>query len=268
MKKIAVSNIGWDIHDDPEIFKLLRDNGVNGIEIAPTKIWPDWNGATEKSAKAYRSRLREAGFEVPALQAIVYGKPLLQLFDLTVQVDFLEHIKLVSSISAALGAKVLVFGAPKNRKRGQLSMDEAMKRAIDIMHLAGEICMDRGVCIGWEHNPVAYECDFITNVADGRQLIDMIDSEGVKLHLDSGGIHMCGGDIGDVIRSAGEFVHYHASEPMLNWLDYPCVDHKKAGNALQDIEYSEWISIEMRSCEGKLNRLVSSIKHIRETYGR
>ena len=78
MSKLAISNIGWEIGDDPDVIKLLGDSGVGGIEIAPTKIWPEWIGATEKAAKEYRSRLNSEGFEVPALQAIVYGKPELQ----------------------------------------------------------------------------------------------------------------------------------------------------------------------------------------------
>ena len=146
-------------------------------------------------------------------------------------------------------------------------MDEAMKQAIDVMHSVGEICIRRGVCIGWEHNPPEYGCDFITNVAEARMLVDLIDSAGVKLHLDSAGMHMCGEDIGQTIRSAGEFVHYHASEPMLNWLDQTCVDHNAAGKALKEVGYSGWVSIEMRSCEGQLQRLASSIDNVRKAYG-
>ncbi len=199
--KLAVSNIAWDIHDDPDIFSLLRENRVQGIEIALTKVWPDWDGANSSSAKEYRKRLSNEGFEVPALQAILFGKPELQLFIPEAKHELIEHMKYISELGSVLGARVLVFGAPKNRRKGQLSTNEAVNYATEIMREIGAICSEFGVCIGWEHNPIEYGCDFITNVADARAFVDLIDSPGVQLHLDSAGLHMCGGNINEVIPS-------------------------------------------------------------------
>ena len=70
MHKFAVSNIAWTSHDDPAIFALLQKYGVAGIEIAPSKIWPQWIGASQASAAEYRKRLADRGFCVPAMQSI------------------------------------------------------------------------------------------------------------------------------------------------------------------------------------------------------
>ena len=43
--KLAISNIAWDRHDDLTIFEMLRKFGVQGVEIAPTKIWPSSHDA-------------------------------------------------------------------------------------------------------------------------------------------------------------------------------------------------------------------------------
>lgn len=244
--KLAISNIAWDKHDDPEILSLLRENGIKGIEIAPTKVWPEWSNATQASANAYRKQLFNEGFEIPALQAIVYGKPKLQLFNFETKQAFIDHFKFVAELSSALGAKVLVFGAPKNRLRGQLSTSDAIKYAAEVMHTIGEICCEYDVCIGWEHNPVEYGCDFITNAADAKEFVELINSPGIQLHLDSGGIHMCGGNIENTIQTMAPFVHYHISEPMLEPLANGIVDHKTALQTLQKINYTDWISIEMK----------------------
>jgi len=53
---------------------------------------------------------------------------------------FLEHIKRVSELGSGLGAKILVFGSPKNRRRGQLSMSRAMEKASILLLRAEEIC--------------------------------------------------------------------------------------------------------------------------------
>lgn len=247
--KLAISNIAWEIHDDPKTLTTLRENKVLGIEVAPTKVWPEWKGANLKNAQTYKNQLADEGFEIPAMQAILFGKPELQLFDKNTHVSFLDHIKLVSDLAAGLGAKVLVFGSPKNRKRGQLTTATSLDIAAEFFRKAGEICYKNQCCIGIEHNPVEYGCDFITNVADARQLVDRVDHPGFQLHIDAAGLHMCGGEISELIKTSTPFVHYHISEPMLEPITGGVVDHKSAFHALKEINYANWYSIEMKQPE-------------------
>ena len=244
--KLAISNIAWQQHNDTEILSGLRERGVRGIEIAPTKVWPEWQGACTEEAILYGNRMRDAGFELPAMQAILFGQPELQVFDQTSHGKFIDHIKNVADLAQGMGVKVLVFGAPKNRIRGQLQMHDAMVRATDFFRNIAEICHERNCCIGLEHNPVEYGCDFVTNVADAKELVEMVDHPGFQLHLDSAGIHMCGSNMSDVIRNAQEFVHFHISEPMLEPISGGVVDHMSAADTLIEIGYTGWVSIEMK----------------------
>ncbi|WP_455219916.1 sugar phosphate isomerase/epimerase family protein, partial [Kaarinaea lacus] len=219
---------------------------IHGIEIAPTKIWPNWEGASQQNAEIYKKQMADQGFQIPAMQAILFGKPELQLFDNDTHQSFLEHIRLVSDLAAGFGAKVLVFGAPKNRKRGQLATSAAIEIATEFLAKAGEICHANQCCLGLEHNPVEYGCDFVTNASDARQLVDIIKHPGVQLHIDSAGLYMCGGNISDVIKNVSPFVHYHISEPMLEPIAGGVVDHKGAFRVLKEINYTSWYSIEMK----------------------
>jgi len=244
--KLAISNIAWEKHDDLDILAGLHDHGVRGIEVAPTKVWPEWEGADVKQAAMYRKKLSSLGYEIPAMQAILFGRPDLQLFDRNCYESFFDHMKKVADLAAELGAGVLVFGAPRNRVRGQLSTRDAMQQAADFFSDAAEICYQRQCCIGLEHNPAGYGCDFVTNVADARELVDQVAHPGFQLHLDSAGIHMCGPDMEAVIRQAGKFVHYHISEPMLEPVADGEVDHERAAELLGNIGYTGWVSIEMK----------------------
>ncbi|MDH5612522.1 MAG: sugar phosphate isomerase/epimerase [Gammaproteobacteria bacterium] len=244
--KLSISNIAWDQHDDPEVLSGLRERGINGIEVAPTKVWPGWLDANPKRAAQYKEKLSAEGFKIPAMQAILFGRPELQLFDQHSHALFFEHIKKLADLAAALGTSVLVFGSPKNRVRGQLSNQEAMLRAADFFRDAAEICHERDCCLGMEHNPAEYGCDFVTNVADADELVQRVNHPGFQLHLDSAGIHMCGSNIGEVIRSTGNFAHFHISEPMLEPIAGGVVDHKNAADTLNDIGYTGWVSIEMK----------------------
>lgn len=259
--KLAISNIAWEVHDDPAILELLRSKCIMGIEVAPTKLWPDWKSASYVNAVKYKKIMQDNGFEIPAMQAILFGKPDLQLFDLQSHNDFLEHIKLVSELANGFGSKVIVFGSPKNRKRGQIKNSDAFKVAAEFFYKAGEICVQNNCCIGLEHNPVEYGCDFITNMLDAKELVEHINHPGFKLHVDSAGLHMCGGDIGEMITSAGDFAHYHISEPMLEPIVDGRVDQQKGINTLKEINYQGWVSIEMKS-PPSVDLLTSSLMNV------
>lgn len=261
--KLAISNIAWEKHNDPDILKLLHDNNVSGIEVAPTKLWPDWAGASHQKALAYRKEMQAHGFELPAMQAILFGKPELQIFDKTSHSKFLEHFKLVAELANGFGCHVLVFGSPKNRKRGQVPYTEATKIATEFFYKAAEICKAHDCCIGLEHNPVEYGCDFISNLLDAKELVKSVNHSGFKLHVDSAGIHMCGGNISEMLTQAGEFVHYHISEPMLEPIFGGVVAHQDGIDTLKKLNYKKWVSIEMKE-PSSINLLEKSLTQVKE----
>ncbi len=156
----------------------------------------------------------------------------------------------------------MVFGAPKNRKRGQIPYSQAMEIAAEFFDRAGEICQAHECCIALEHNPVEYGCDFATNVLDAKELVEKVNLQGFKLHIDSAGIHMCGGDMAEMIKSAGNFDHYHISEPMLEPIFNGVADQQKGINALKEIGYQGWVSIEMKT-PASVNLLKKSLEKVK-----
>jgi D-psicose/D-tagatose/L-ribulose 3-epimerase len=245
--RLAVSNIAWDPHDDGAVFALLRLLGVEGIEVAPTKIWPDWSGVTARSGRQYAASLANEGFCIPSLQSIVYGLPNLMLFgDNNAQKALVEHITLVADLASAMGAKKLIFGAPKNRLRGSLNVEDAFRKATQLFWDIADICYDRGTCFCIEPNPKQYGCDFITNTNDAIRLVRDVCHPGFGLHMDSAAITLAGEDIEQSILRAGKAIcHYHASEPMLSDFSSVQVKHSAAGISLKGIGYQGWIAIEM-----------------------
>ena len=39
--KLSASNIGWDKKDDPRVIARMKELGYQGLEIAPTRLFPD-----------------------------------------------------------------------------------------------------------------------------------------------------------------------------------------------------------------------------------
>ena len=40
--KLAISNIAWDKADDEAVYAAMQQNGFTGLEIAPTRIFPEY----------------------------------------------------------------------------------------------------------------------------------------------------------------------------------------------------------------------------------
>lgn len=261
--KTAISNIAWENYNDLKVLELLKSYNVQGIELAPTKVWPGWNNITKQSILELKTFMNDNGFKIPAMQAILFGKPELQLFDTESHRDFLEHFKLLAELAYELETDVLVFGAPKNRKRNQLSVMDADDIAIDFFSKVGEIFKNGNTSLVIENNPVEYMCDYMTNVSDVENIVNKVNSENIKVHADSAGIHMCVGDIADIIKGIKKIAHYHISEPMLNPIHEQSVDHYKALNALKDIHYNNWISIEMKQTKDEYNDIKKSLDFLK-----
>lgn len=266
MNQLAVSNIAWSQHDDPELLTALRENGVAGIEVAPTKIWPAWQGVTPQSVNDYRRFMDDQGFCVPSMQALVYGKPELTVFGDGAE-GLIEHMKLIADIGAGLGATKLVFGAPKNRRREDLDLEQARAIATDVFRKIADICADREVVFCLEPNPSDYHCDFINNAAEGLAMVTRVDSPGFALHLDAAGMFLAKDNAQQAVADASSRIsHFHASEPFLGHFADPQSDHRGAAAGLREIDYRGWVSIEMRATETPLASVLEAVNHVKQVY--
>ena len=117
-------------------------------------------------------------------------------------------------------------GGLKIESEGKNHILKPLKSPRSFFYKIAEIGKSHHCCIGLEPNPVEYGCDFITNVSDAKELVTTLNHPAFKLHLDSGGIYMCGEELANIIQQAGEFEHYHISEPMLGPIYGGVVDQK------------------------------------------
>ena len=248
--RLAASNIAWEPGEDDAVAVILRQYGFTGVEIAPGKRWESPIDATRKDIAAYRAEWEKRGLQIVAMQALLFGRPDLQLFgSATVRRALREYLTALIEMAEGLGAGALVFGSPKNRKRGKMPVDEATTIAVEFFRELGAIAASKGAVICIEPNPPAYDCDFITTTAEAVELCDRIGSRGIKVNGDAGAIAMNGDDPEATILSALPWIgHFHASEPALaETTDGPI----QVGTArtLQHCGYDGWVSIEMRAVE-------------------
>jgi sugar phosphate isomerase/epimerase len=258
--KLAVSSLAWNPQHDDEVRSLLVRRGVPGVEITPLKYWPRPADATPAALGDYRARWADAGVSIVALQAILFGLPRLQLFGSDAERRELEaHLRAMSVLAQRLGARVIVFGAPRNRLRGARSEVDAAAEAAPLLRRAADVARDHDVALCVEPNPAAYGGDFACSIADALALVRAVDHPGFALHLDAGAIAINAETDGDVMHAAREARHFHASEIDLAPVGSGTVNHRHLGALLRSSDYHGWVSIEMRPASAALPEVLDTI---------
>ena len=271
MTRLAISNIAWEPVEDDAVGTVLRTAGVAGVEIAPTKWKENPVRASLAEIAGYRRHWEERGMKIVSMQALLFGRPDLQLFgEESSRAAMLDHLRRVVELGAGLGAKAFVFGSPKNRTRGEMPIADANAIADPFFVALGQHAQQHGATICVEANPPAYGCDFVTTTADAVELCRRVSNPAVRVNVDLGGITMGGEDPSRAIHEAAGFIgHFHASEPNLQPLGTQS-DHAAAARALTDIKYDKCISIEMRAVgEGKnVTAVDAAVRLVKEVYGK
>ena len=264
---LCVSNIAWKAEDERAAYRLLADAGVRHIELAPTRFWPDLRGITAAQVETVMAPLREHHLQPVAFQALLFGFPDFQILEPEKAAPCADYLRHVIDLAAAMGATALVFGSPKNRRRGELPADEARRRAVEFFAPLGAYAAARGVTVNVEPNPAAYGCDFLLTADEAAEVVRAVASPGVKLHADTGGWCMNGEDAEGNIRRHLDLVnHVHLSEPMLDTWSAPRVDHAVIAAALRRGGYRGCVSIEMKSTERGLAAVSEALAVARAHY--
>ena len=246
--KLAVSSLAWDPSEDEAVRAVLVRRGVAAIELAPLRYWPSVSVVTAQTLADYRARWADAGISIVALQGILFGMPDLQLFGSSAQQAALEgHLVGMGTLAAALGAEVVVFGAPKNRLRGVLSEEAAIAAAAPLLRRVAGTIHALGVTLCIEPNPARYGGDFVRTIAEGIRLVEVVSHPGLALHLDAGAAAVNGETDEQFVHAARSARHYHISEVDLVPVGSGTVDHRHLGGLLKQSGYGHWLSIEMRS---------------------
>ena len=267
--KIAISNLAWQPPQDKEVFELLKTQGINGIELAPTKYFPDLSQTDKQKVGQLKKQLVEAGLETVAFQSILFGRPDLKVFGEPEMTEkTLKYLENIATLASTLGAKILVFGSPKHRLvPSDWTQNESWKAAIDFFWKAAHRCHSHGVALCIEPNPVVYGCNFITNTKEAARLVREIDHPGLRLLLDLGGSVLNGEDIGQTIKENADITaHFHISEPRIKPISPDNPNHAMAAEALKEVDYDKWVSIEMLPPPEGTKNIQEVLDFVKKTY--
>jgi len=244
--KLSISNIAWVAENDSVVYAMMKELGYGGLEIAPTRIFPDSPYTKLQAAAEWRERMsREHGLCIPSMQSIWFGRKENLFSSAEERSALAQYTKSSIDFAQAIGCKNLVFGCPKNRAVPEgMSCGDARGIAVDFFREMGEYALACGTVVGIEANPAIYGTNFINDTESALSLIEEVASDGIRLNLDVGTM-VANGESLDVLRGRLHLVnHVHVSEPYLKPIENRSL-HKDLLAMLGEAKYAGYVSIEM-----------------------
>lgn len=266
--KLAISNIAWDTSENVNIIPLLKQYGVTGIEIAPTKRWEEPVHAEDIEIINYKNYWASHALVPVSMQSLLFNKNYMSIFGHS-KLETLHYIKQIIILAGKLGIKAVVFGSPKNRLMGESDQDVKYGEAVDFFRILGDQSVKSGVHLCMEPNPKDYGCDFITNSLEGLQFVKDVGHMGIKLQLDTSTILINEEESEKVIPLCLPYTgHFHVSDPFLNIPGTHNNGHEKIASILNECNYNGWLSIEMKNGILSDNRaaVLEALKYVTRIY--
>lgn len=240
--KLAVSNIAWDKVRDAEMHTFLADLGIEGLEVAPTRLFEDNPYGRLKEAADFSTVLFETyGLKICSMQSIWYGRGERVFGSEQERAALIDYTKRAVDFACAVGCSNLVLGSPKNRNIDDISQ---LPTAAEFLNKIADYAAGNGCVIAFEPNPEIYGTNFINTVSEAIMLVRDIKNLGFKINLDTGTIIANAENLDDISQNIRLVNHVHISEPFLKPIERRGLNKDLAG-ILSGTEYAGFVSVEM-----------------------
>ncbi len=257
--KLSISNIAWSSEKDAEMYLFLHDLGFTGLEVAPTRIFQEepYNRICEAQEWAQNLR-KDYNLTIPSMQSIWYGHNEKIFGSIEERKFLIDYTQKAIDFAEAIGCRNIVFGNPKNRDTEDVK--RVMPTAIDFFREIGDYAAAHNTIVAIEANPTIYNTRFLNYTEQVVDIVDKINSEGIKVNVDLGTIINNEEDIYYLLQIPEYISHVHISEPRLMPIKKRKL-HKHLFDILKKIHYDKFVSIEMGN-KGDLAQVQDIMKYI------
>ncbi len=266
--KYAICNETFGDWSRDKAFSFASDCGYTGLEVAPFTLAPEVTGVSPTLREQVRGEAEAAGLEIIGLHwllAKTEGYHLTSSNPATRRRTAIYLIEL-AKLCRDLGGSIMVFGSPPQRNREpDMSLAIATDNAVDVLSEALPALEDLGVTLAME--PLApKETDFLTTAEETVSMIERLDSPFCRLHLDVKAMASESDAAPDLIRKhAAHLAHFHANDPNLQGPGFGDEDFAPIFNALREVNYGGWVSVEVFDYKPGIENLVrESIQYMKE----
>lgn len=259
--KVTISNIAWQPENDSEMYAFLKEKKCTGIEIAPTRIFPENPYSDLNKVTNFRNELQtNYGLQVVSMQSICFGRNEAIFSSDSERNSLLEYIKQSIDFASVLGCKNLVFGSPKNRNINPNQEEIALAYFSEI----GKYAAEKNTVFAFEPNPVIYGTNFINTTNQALDFVKACNVDGLKVNFDLGTVIYNEESLSILENNLKWINHIHISEPYLEAIQKRSL-HKELASILRKEEYNNYISIEMKG-GSELEKIKDIIQYTQDVF--
>jgi len=269
MQHLAISNIAWQPEEDAIVLELLEQYNVRHIEISPFRTSANAQEMSSKNAEILVQYYAVYGIDIVALQAIMYRHTHLSIFGKdTTRQACLKHIVHILDFAQCLHAKTVIFGSPKNKKRGALPYEKAFEHSVDFFKKVAEHAAKRNVIFCLEPTPGIFGADFVRNTREAMDVVQAVDHVSFRLNFDIGSLLLNKEHPDELIPMYTEYIgHVHISEPHLHTIRPEKSFHAHVAQLLRESGYANTVSIEMLHTEASnLTTIRDTVTFVQDAY--
>ncbi|HEY3788581.1 MAG TPA: sugar phosphate isomerase/epimerase family protein [Urbifossiella sp.] len=246
--KYAICNETFEGWDHARVCERTAELGYTGLEVAPFTLASRITDVNAARRGELRRQAERAGVPIIGLHWLLAKTQGFHLTspDAAIRKTTGEYLADLARGAADLGGDMLILGSPLQRNLAAgISREQGDELAADTISHCLKILEETKVYLLLE--PLTpTDTNFMTSAAEGVALIRKISHPFVKLHLDVKAMSSESIPVPDIIRANAEFLHhFHANDPNLRGPGFGQVDFKPIFQALKDIRYGGWVSVEV-----------------------
>lgn len=228
--------------------KFVAKCGYKAIEIAPFTVSQFVTDVPKKRRERLRQAYEDAGLQVAGLHWILSKTEGFHLTspDKQVRKATGKYLCDLAQFCSDLGGDIMIFGSPKQRNLLEgVSMEQGMTWATEVLKETMPTMDKLGVTIAME--PLGpKETNFLCDAADAVELAERVDSPHCKMMLDCKAMVHEKLSMPELIHKHKDWmVHFHANDPNLRGPGMGDLDFTPIFQALHEIDYKRWISVEV-----------------------
>lgn len=261
--KLSVSNIAWTKEYDEEMYAFLHAEKIEGLEIAPTRIFHQNPYDKKEEAKQFAVQLKEKyNLVIPSMQSIWFGRTENIFTSLEERKVLLEYTKKAIDFASAIQCENLVFGCPRNRAFAE---GTDIKVAIPFFEELGDYAYGKNTVLSMEANPPIYNTNYCNTTLQAVELVKTVGSKGFLINLDFGTMIQNEEKLHVVEATRQWLNHVHISEPGLALVEHRTA-HKELARYLKETGYDRFVSLEIKTQEN-IQNVKAAMNYLQDVFG-
>jgi sugar phosphate isomerase/epimerase len=237
---------GWSF---AEMCRGAKRTGYSGVEIAPFTLGDDPVALPTARRRELRNIMASEGVTYVGLHAILSAPKGLHVTtsDVAVRTKSWEYVRRLVDLGADLGdGAIVVFGSGKQRSAANGdSVKEATARFRDGLAEVAPVANERGAVILIEAL-APHLSNVVTSLEDAVNFVKQIGSPAVQTMFDTHNAVKEALPHGALIKKHARYIrHVHINEMDGRYPGTGSYDFKPALQALKDLSYHHWISLEV-----------------------